>query len=183
MKSVLFATAALAAVVVAPAARAEGLRAEVHGGYDNVSIAGESGDGVAYGVAIGYDKNVASNMSLGVEASFDDSTTKECVTAGSDRACVSAGRDLSAVFRVGYNLSETSKLYLLGGYTNARATATLRSGTLKTRDSTNLDGFRAGAGYQFGISDKLYGKVEYRYSNYEADVSRHQGLVGVGISF
>ncbi|MBY8825200.1 outer membrane protein [Sphingomonas colocasiae] len=183
MKSVLFATAALAAVVVAPAARAEGLRAEVHGGYDNVSIAGESGDGVAYGVALGFDKNVNSNMSLGIEAGIDDSTTKECAASGAGRACISAGRDLSAVFRVGYNLTETSKLYLLGGYTNTRAVATYRSGTTKTRAASNLDGFRAGAGYQFGISDKFYGKVEYRYSNYEADVSRHQGLVGVGVNF
>lgn len=183
MKSILFATAGLAALVVAPAARAEGVRAEVHGGYDNVSIAGESGDGVAYGVALGYDKNVSSNMSLGVEASLDNSTAKECVTAGTDRACVSAGRDLSAVFRVGYNLTETSKLYLLAGYTNARAVATLRSGTTRTRNGANADGVRVGGGYQFGISDKLYGKVEYRYSNYESGISRHQGLVGVGVSF
>jgi len=29
----------------------------------------------------------------------------------------------------------------------------------------------------------MYGKVEYRYSNYEADVTRHQALMGVGVKF
>ncbi len=186
MKSIIFATASLAALIAAPAAHAEGVRAEVHGAYDNVSVAGESGDGVGYGVAVGFDKNIGSAMFIGVEASFDDSTTKECVrdvSVAGDRACVAAGRDLSAVVRMGYNLSETGKLYLLAGYTNARVIASYKNGATTTRAGDNADGLRAGAGYQFGISSKVYGKVEYRYSNYEADISRHQGLVGVGISF
>ncbi|HYJ83725.1 MAG TPA: outer membrane beta-barrel protein, partial [Allosphingosinicella sp.] len=52
-----------------------------------------------------------------------------------------------------------------------------------TRDGRNLDGFRLGAGYQHGFGEKMYGKVEYRYSNYEADVTRHQVLLGVGVQF
>ena len=38
-------------------------------------------------------------------------------------------------------------------------------------------------GYQHGFAGNAYGKVEYRYSNYEADFSRHQVLVGVGLTF
>lgn len=61
--------------------------------------------------------------------------------------------------------------------------ASYRSATIRTKSGDNLDGFRVGAGYQLGISDKIYGKVEYRYSNYEADFSRHQGMVGLGVKF
>jgi len=186
MKSMIIATAGLAALLAAPAAHAEGLRAELHTGYDNISVGGESSDGVAYGFAVGYDKNVSDKSFLGFEASFDDSTTRDCVkglVVAGDRTCIGAGRDLSVVVRAGYNLTDTSSIYLLTGYTNARIVASYRNGTTTTRSSDNGDGFRAGAGYQFGITDKIYGKAEYRYSNYEAGFSRHQGLVGVGISF
>ncbi|MBY8823216.1 outer membrane protein [Sphingomonas colocasiae] len=186
MKSMIIATAVLAALAAAPAAHAEGLRAELRTGYDNVSAAGESSDGVAYGFAIGYDGNVGDKSFLGFEAGYDDSTTRECVrnvAVAGDRTCIGAGRDLSVIARAGYRLTEKSSLYLLTGYTNARVLASYRSGTTRTKSGDNLDGFRVGAGYQLGISDKIYGKVEYRYSNYEADFSRHQGMVGLGVKF
>ncbi len=186
MKSMIIATAGLAALLAAPAAQAEGLRAELRTGYDNVSVAGESSDGVAYGFAIGYDKNVDEKSFMGFELGYDDSTTRDCVknlAVAGDRTCIGAGRDLSALVRVGYHLTEKSSLYLLGGYTNARVLASYRSATIRTKSGDNLDGFRVGAGYQLGISEKIYGKVEYRYSNYEADFSRHQGMVGLGVKF
>ena len=48
---------------------------------------------------------------------------------------------------------------------------------------TNLDGVRVGAGLQYAIGGKSYVGGEYRYSNYEADVSRHQLALTVGTRF
>lgn len=52
-----------------------------------------------------------------------------------------------------------------------------------TRDYGNLDGLRLGIGLQQGLGGRLYPKVEYRYSNYEADAERHQLLAGIGVTF
>ena len=84
----------------------------------------------------------------------------------------------------GIKVGEAGKLYALAAYTNARFKTryTTPAGAV-TRDAENLDGFRIGAGYQHRIAGGAYGEVEYRYSNYENDVSRHQVLLGVGVKF
>jgi outer membrane immunogenic protein len=122
-----------------------------------------------------------------VDFSFDDSTQKECRTAAlvnNDELCLRAGRDLAAGVRGGIKVGEAGKLYALAAYTNARfKTRYTTPAGVTTRDAENLDGFRLGAGYQHRISGGAYGKVEYRYSNYEAGVDRHQVLFGVGVEF
>ncbi len=54
---------------------------------------------------------------------------------------------------------------------------------MTTRTLENLDGLRLGAGVQQGFGRNAYGKIEYRYSNYEAGIERHNVLVGVGLTF
>jgi len=168
---------------VAPA-QAEGFRAELHGGWDHPRGGGESDNGLLYGVGVGYDLPIGSAMFAGVEANLEDSTARDCVGAGGVRSCLSAGRDISLGGRIGWNVSEKGKLYALAGYTNARFKSSVTSASgAKSSESDNLDGFRLGAGYEHQISGGLYGKAEYRYSNYEAGLSRHQILFGVGTRF
>ena len=50
-------------------------------------------------------------------------------------------------------------------------------------DSTTLDGYRVGAGAQFNLAGKAYVGGEYRFSDYEEDVSRHQVALTVGTRF
>lgn len=180
-------TSVLAIAAAASPAAAEGFRAEIHGGYDHVSANDEDDAGVVYGIGLGYDFDVGKNGFVGVDFSIDDSTMKECsvsVLAANDQACIHAGRDLAAGIRAGVSVSERGKLYALAGYTNARFRfAYTTPAGITTSDSENLDGFRLGAGYQHAIGERTYGKVEYRYSNYENDVSRHQVLLGVGLTF
>ena len=194
MKIYLYALASVAVLAAAatPAA-AEGFRAEVHGGWDHVRADGpginnnDSDSGIVYGIGAGYDVAIAPKVELGLDLSADLSTMEECETSvvlANDRACLDAGRDLAAAVRLGYKVSPKGTIYALAGYTNARFRFdyTTPAG-VTTRDGRNLDGFRLGAGYQHGFGDKAYGKVEYRYSNYENDVSRHQVLLGVGVNF
>ena len=42
---------------------------------------------------------------------------------------------------------------------------------------------RVGAGVEQQLGTNLYAKAEYRYSNYEAGIERHQVLGGVGFRF
>lgn len=53
---------------------------------------------------------------------------------------------------------------------------TAESGNVRV--SENLDGFRVGTGVERSFMRNVYGKVEYRYSNYAQDFERHQVLAG-----
>jgi outer membrane immunogenic protein len=188
MKKIALALATAAATVAAASpACAEGFRAEIHTGLDIVSADDDSESGIMYGVGLGYDIAVSDRMEVGLDLSADLASTEGCERSAilaNDRACLDAKRDLAAALRVGYKVSEKGTLYALAGYTNARfrASYTTPAG-VTTRDSANLDGFRLGAGYQHGFGEKTYGKIEYRYSNYENDLSRHQVLLGLGVKF
>lgn len=180
-------SAIVAATVIASPCSAEGLRAELHGGFDRVN-GGDRGDsGAVYGIGLGYDLAVGNGAFVGADFSFDNSSQKECeagALVNNDELCLRAGRDLAAGIRGGVMMGERGKLYALAAYTNARfkSSYTTPAGVV-TREAANLDGFRLGAGYQHKIAGNAYGKIEYRYSNYEAGVERHQALVGVGIEF
>lgn len=191
MKTYLYALASVAVLAAAAPASAEGFRAEIHGGWDHVRADGpgnnNSDSGIVYGIGAGYDVAIAPKVELGLDLSADLSSMEECessVVLVNDTACIHAKRDLAAAIRLGYKVSERGTIYALAGYTNARFRFdyTTPAGVI-TRDSRNLDGFRLGAGYQHGFGEKAYGKVEYRYSNYENDVTRHQVLLGVGMNF
>jgi outer membrane immunogenic protein len=188
MKKVLIALAATAATVaIASPVCAEGFRAEIHTGIDSVGSNGDHETGIMYGVGLGYDIAVSPKLELGLDLSADLASTEGCETSAivaNDRACFDARRDLAAAIRLGYKVSDKGTLYALAGYTNARFRAAYTTpANVTTRDSANFDGFRVGAGYQHAFGDKVYGKIEYRYSNYEGDIERHQGLIGVGVKF
>ncbi|MGA9581380.1 MAG: porin family protein [Allosphingosinicella sp.] len=194
MKTHLYALATVAVLAAAAApASAEGFRAEIHGGWDHVRSDGpginndDSDSGIVYGIGLGYDVAISPKVELGLDLSADLSTMEECennVVLANDRACLDAGRDLAAAIRLGYKVSERGTLYALAGYTNARFRfAYTTPAGVTTSDGRNLDGFRLGAGYQHDFGKRMYAKAEYRYSNYEADVTRHQALIGVGVKF
>jgi outer membrane immunogenic protein len=156
--------AAVAACAATPAYAAGEGRAEIQLGYD--TMGDESG--VSYGGVVGYDFDVSDSVFLGGEIGIADSTIGDGV--------VEAGRDLSASLRVGVRVGDNGKAYALAGYTNERFTVAGLGGA-------NFSGVRLGAGYEHNISKSLYGKVEYRYSNYEQGIDRHTALAGMGVRF
>jgi outer membrane immunogenic protein len=179
-----FALAATAAALFAvPAAAGAQAFVQVETGLDAISFDGESDEGVSYGVTAGYDMPLSGGMFVGIQGTAADSTTKECVSAGAERLCLKTGRDLAAVVRLGTAVGDKGKLYVLGGYTNARLHLTYTDGVDNYSDGANADGFRLGAGYQHDLSDRLFVKAEYRYSNYESDFSRHNAIVALGAKF
>lgn len=179
--------AALAAMTLAAPAFASDevtYRVEVHGGWDRVSVGGGSDDGVTYGLAVGFDIPLGSTAFIGLEGGADLATTKECFTGGIGTFCEKAGRDLSAVARLGVNVTSGVKLYALGGYTNARITDSFTSavpGISSFKTSVNGDGYRLGAGTEIKLGKSAYTKLEYRYSNYEGGYARHQVVAGFGL--
>jgi len=167
----IFAAALLAAASATPAfaqgtAPFNGGHVEVLAGIDSISGGGDSEEGVAYGVAGGYDFRTGGAV-FGIEAEAADSTT--------DSAGVDASRDLYLGGRIGAVVGSNVLLYGKLGYANARATF---AGV-----GVNFDGIRAGAGVEVLLGRNFSLRGEYRYTNYEDGLSRNQGLVGLGFRF
>jgi outer membrane immunogenic protein len=105
------------------------------------------------------------------------------VTAGTTRARLSAGRDLYVGGRITGAVSDKFNVYAKAGYTNARFKGRVTTGATTVSDSANADGFRAGVGAQYMVTSNAYVGAEYRYSNYEAGLSRHQLAATIGYRF
>lgn len=174
-----------------------GSHAEVIAGWDRVTDKSSydvSRDGVTYGGNIGYDIQRGSTV-FGVEGEVTGSTISErssnVLNAG-DRLRVKAGRDLYVGGRLGFVAGPRTLIYAKAGYTNAQfitdydSPATTPALSFRQRD--NYDGWRLGAGAEFKLTDKVFAKAEYRYSNYGSqtngvDPERHQIVTGLGVRF
>jgi outer membrane immunogenic protein len=204
MRIVLFAAALAASTALATPAFAQdanapftGPRAEGIVGWDRLDDGANSGtkasDGVVYGGQVGYDFQVG-NAVLGIEGEATGSTNKDTtsgIVAAGDRFRISAGRDLYVGGRIGFAAGPRALIYAKGGYTNARINTRYTLGTATTDDHADAEGWRAGAGVEYLLSNNVYAKAEYRYSNYsgidgtnaDIDLDRHQVVAGVGIRF
>ena len=194
MRKFAFAAALLAGTVATPALAQDnpnlgGFHVDGIVGWDRSSIQNEHANGVTYGVGAGYDFR-SGNAIFGVEAEASDSTADRSVTGAvitGDSLRVRAGRDLYVGGRVGFGVGSNSLIYAKAGYTNARFRADYDDGTAATAadfvQRTNLDGIRAGVGAQIGVGSRAYLRTEYRYSNYQDGVDRHQVVGGFGVRF
>lgn len=154
-----------------------GFHAEALVGYDTVDDGTDSEDGVTFGGAFGYDFR-ASSLVFGVEGEITTATTRAC-TDDNKTVCAESGRDLYAGARVGTPVSENVMVYAKAGYTNGRIVGTYLNQAQVRED---LDGVRGGVGVELARGSLLL-RTEYRYSNYEQGVTRHQGVVGLGVRF
>jgi outer membrane immunogenic protein len=184
----LTATALAAPALAQEAAPFTGPRVEGLVGYDNLKGNGGGRDGIAFGGAAGYDFQIGSAVA-GIEGEYLDSSTKGCegafVTAG-DSICAKGKRDLYVGGRLGFAAAPSTLLYAKAGYTNAKVGVNYTDPTTPANNfslSDELDGIRVGAGVEQKLGTNLYAKAEYRYSNYEAGIERHQVLGGVGFRF
>jgi outer membrane immunogenic protein len=169
---------AAAPALAQDAAPFTGLRAEGLIGWDRSQAFGGHEDGAMYGAAVGYDLQL-NGFLAGAEGEISDSTVKQCEGPSGDRLCAKAGRDLYLGGRIGTVIGGTVLLYGKAGYTNARYSVSYNGAS----EGANFDGLRLGAGAEYAIGPNSFVKAEYRYSNYEDDLSRHQLAAGFGFRF
>lgn len=159
MKKTIFALAAATVAVVSTPAMANpftGVRAEVTAGADSVTGGIDTTD-VAYGVGAGLDAELYKNIVVGVEANVDNVLDR---------------RNVGASARLGYVVADTVLVYGKVGYSNWKQTTT-----------AELEGLRLGGGLEAKLLGPVYGKVEYRYTDFNGNVGQHGGLVGIGLRF
>jgi outer membrane immunogenic protein len=182
----LLATAAASPALAQEGAPFTGPRVEGLVGYDRVQTNSGHDSALGYGAAVGYDMQMGGAV-VGLDAEISDSNARSCVgseTVADPRACVKTGRDLYAGGRIGTLVGPSTLLYAKAGYTNAQAKLTSNDGSGQiTLDKTNLDGVRIGGGVEHAMGRNSFVKAEYRYSNYERGVERHQAMAGFGFRF
>jgi len=149
------ATAAAFAATPALASDFAGPRIEVTAGADDVTRGVDPTD-VTYGAGLGYDLQFG-RVVAGVEATVDN---------------VFDRRDLGVGARLGYVVNDNILLYGKAGYSNWRQVA-----------GRSTEGLRLGGGLEVNVAGPVYAKAEYRYTDFEGNLGRHGGLVGVGIRF
>ncbi|WP_298670507.1 porin family protein [uncultured Sphingomonas sp.] len=206
MRKLVIATAAAAfgAALATPAlAQSQepfsGPRVEVLAGWDHLNADGgnsDGRDGFTYGGAVGYDARIGGGAVVGIEGEIDGATTRARASGilnATDSFRLKAGRDLYVGGRLGYVVSPKAMIYAKAGYTNARFNARYFDGTSTYyQNSSNLGGYRLGAGVEYNLTPMAYVKGEYRYShyghvdglsNFDPNVDRHQIVAGVGLRF
>lgn len=202
----LLATAVAAPAIAQDAGTFSGPRVEGIIGYDSFDItesdppADSAGiddkiDGVVYGVQGGFDFDLG-NVVVGVEGEFADSSGE--LDDDEDVFSVRAGRDLYLGGRVGFKATPRTLIYGKAGYINTAIEYDEENGTEPAIElNDEVEGLRVGAGVEHQFAGNLYGKVEYRYSNYsklqnsedgtdaevDIDLDRHQVVAGVGVRF
>jgi outer membrane immunogenic protein len=198
-----------------------GFRVEALGGFDKLKSGDRDDDGVdtnddngdesiegaAFGVGAGFDFDLG-GIVAGIEGEFTESTGEqeadETIDGVAFTSGIETGRDLYVGGRVGFRAGPQTLVYGKAGYTNTSVEANIEGGGDRFEFDTNVDGYRLGAGIEHIFGRNLYGKVEYRYSNYnnldfsddfdiddfdaedfdtDIDLDRHQVMAGIGIRF
>ena len=187
MMGLVASTAFVALATPASAAVTSGGRVEAIVGWDHGSIGTDdfgipgsiNSDGIVFGLGAGYDFAVSSGASLGIDIEASESTGDIDFDDPAETQ-VSIGRDLYVGGRATFAVSPQANVYVKAGYTNARLSISDNTGF---DESENGDGIRGGIGFQVGVGGNAYLGGEYRYSNYEADISRHQVVGTLGFRF
>jgi outer membrane immunogenic protein len=201
----------------------EGPRIEALFGYDQArleipatDVTGElegNAEDIFYGAAIGYDFQSGMFMfgaeaeiagsGLSYEESAEDVALGGALVSGTAR--IDSATEYYAGARVGF-VGGRSMLYFKAGYAMSGidfdADGTVDGVPESFDGDIDLDGLRLGVGYEYKVTDFVYLKAEYRYTDFSGadaealgesaefgdifevvNLERHQGVVGVGVRF
>ena len=226
--AVAFALTGLALAATPAAAQSEfsGFRVEAVAGWDNIGVdydddvfdgGKRSDDGFTLGAGAGYDFQMGQFV-FGPEVEFTESTADReydergarpanpIATPISANYTINGGGDIYVGGRGGYAIWPNFLLYGKIGYSwhklAIEGTGSDNGTAFSIDEQVDLGGLRLGAGGEMNFTDNFYGKLEYRYSNYNEgdfdvrgananlnplfsgiDVVRHQVVVGAGFRF
>ena len=203
-----------------------GFRIEAIAGWDNEGVdfdddvfdgGKRSDDGFMIGGGAGYDFQMGQWV-FGVEGEFTESTldreyqeqglrpANPIATPISAVYNIEGGGDIAIAGRAGYVVSPNFLLYGKVGYSwhklAIEGTGSDNGVPFTIDEQLDLGGLRLGAGGEMNFGGNFYGKLEYRYSNYNEgdfdvrgfnptleplftgiDVVRHQVVIGGGLRF
>lgn len=179
---------------VPPVASWTGVYAGVTAGYGFAGRSDVSGldarvdtDGFVGGGFVGYNFDTGGGIVAGVEGDIGYSG----INGDDDGVEVKNGVDGSLRARLGYTITPDALVYATAG--GAAKHMTVEEGGDK--DSANMLGWTAGVGTDIKITSNVFGRAEYRYTDYgsksfetgsgtrDVDSSDHRVVFGVGMQF
>ncbi|MFI0843689.1 outer membrane protein [Mesorhizobium sp. IMUNJ 23232] len=154
--------------------------------HDEDTGADVSTDGFVGGGFVGYNFDVGNGVIAGVEGDVGYSG----VEGSDDGVRVKGGVDGSLRARLGYTVTPDILTYVTAGGAAKRMTVEAAG----DEDSQTQLGWTAGVGTDVKLTEKVFGRVEYRYTDYgsadfsvgggrSVDASDHRVQVGLGIHF
>lgn len=146
----------------------------------------ENFDGGIIGAFAGYNYQFDnSNIVAGIEGDIGYIWNKNDA-----QGIAQAGTDVNGAVRarIGYAM-DRALIYGAAGWTAASGYTYIPGVT--TKDSEMLNGYTVGAGVDYAITDKMFGRVEYRFNDYGSkdvgpanlDFKEHRVTVGLGVKF
>lgn len=173
----IFVATALSSTPVAAAPDYSGPYVEVRGGYDRFTSEFDDSDGAVFGVGAGYDvaiENFIVGIGAGIDfASNDYVEVKDFRGSHHYEFEVEPKRDIEITTRVGMRLWD-ALAYARLGYSNARFGLDHRESAAPFSGSHNFDGLRVGGGLEWQFFEHLHARAEYRFTDYDYNLQRHQ---------
>jgi outer membrane immunogenic protein len=158
-------------------------------GGNPATVDKKSVSGATFGLNVGYDYKVSENFVLGGEfaGTFSTSKNKQLITfTNLGNAQVGIDTKSRATFeltvRAGMLAGQKTLLYVRGGYANSKLKATFTTNVADPVAGNN-NGWVAGAGVQYGVSDRISVRGEFRYFDLKGPVSRTQFTGGLAYHF
>lgn len=176
---------------------------------DEVLVASDHGSDPSYGIELGYDAQIGSSFVLGGYVGADLSDTATCAgLIEDDLACAELKRTFTVGLRAGVPVGKAALVYVKGGYSNGKFRTTYDADVTDNDDdepgeiahfSETEGGYHIGGGVELGLTQSLYAKLEYVYTDYgsrsyllgdaadapalKASSDRHQVVAGIGLRF
>lgn len=132
--------------------------------YSLFNLDGLSGDGFQGIVTLGYDRQIHPNVVLGVFAdyAFGDLET-DISTYGYEVASLEVTDNWAIGARLGFVRSCCTMWYVSAGYTQADIDLKILGDKVASK---GMDGWFIGGGVEQQLSDNLFLKLDYRYTDY-----------------
>ncbi|KQW29163.1 hypothetical protein ASE36_11930 [Rhizobium sp. Root274] len=148
-------------------------------------------DGGSLGAFAGFNKQFSNNVVLGIEGDFDHNWNEQDLTTLFGTFTGTADWQGSVRGRLGYSFGR-ALVYASAGWAAAHVDAEL-VGVASTSETYN--GYTVGAGVDYAVTDRIFGRLDYRYTDFgskdldfagtkvESDLTQHTVRLGVGVKF
>jgi outer membrane immunogenic protein len=147
-------------------------------------------DGGLVGGFVGFQHQFPSNLVLGIEGDLDynwNDKDVEIFGLSGEFGTELAG---SVRARAGYAV-DRSLFYVTGGWATTRGYSEASDGVDTFKAKETFNGWTVGAGIEHAFTDNLFGRAEYRYSDYgskdtdfgKVEIDQHAVKVGLGVKF
>ncbi len=142
--------------------------------------------GATFGAAVGYDFVLGAGLRAGVDLEITQTTADTPIIVSDTRVGeVRYGNDFYVGGRVTVPLGQFSLVGKLGYTTLEREFVITTASLANNYSDDNVDGVRGALGFHYtgDDDDRVYYGLEYRYSDYQGDLTRQQVALVVGTRF